>query len=53
MVLIWLTTDLCDSLLLFGRKPGPGGKFFWIQQLTPGLKCSSIWNLKIHRRDCV
>jgi len=26
-----------------GRKPGPGGRFFCTQQLTPGLKCSSTW----------
>lgn len=23
------------------RNPGPGGKFFWTQQLTPGEKCNS------------
>lgn len=36
---------LTGPLLDCGLKPGPGGKFFWTQHTTPGLKWSSTWNL--------
>lgn len=36
---------LTGPLLDCGLKPGPGGKFFWTQHTTPGLKWSSMWNL--------
>ena len=35
----------CSWLRLWGRKPGPGGSSFCTQQLTPGEKWSSTWNL--------
>ena len=37
--------NTCSWFLLWGRKPGPGGSSFWTQQLTPGEKCNSTWNL--------
>ena len=38
----WLTLF---SFRWWVRNPGPGGRFFCTQQLTPGLKWSSTWNL--------
>ena len=40
--------NTCSWFLLWGRKPGPGGSSFWTQQLTPGEKCNSTWNLGLN-----
>lgn len=42
-IILTVFFDVTESFLLCGRKPGPGGRFFCTQQLTPGLKCNSTW----------